>query len=571
MAGGARRRSRKNDSRQGLGALAALVLAALIADSENRAPLLVMTPTPLDFGVQLTGTTIGQALNVENRGIAPVAVSRLIPSDGSIFRVQQGDCRDGLVPPGGRCAVSVTFSPAVAGRVTGSVQLDRNGPRAELRGEGQLPPGAAEPGTPPPDPGLIAAAPPTTPLPSPVLPPTPPPAPAETPAPAPTTTPATPLPPAPAPEPEPVPVPTSSPPAAPSPPARPLITAARFSQAPFRVRSEVDASVVGRVALTNTGETTIGSVRFRFEGGRAGGFEVREECRHMVPRSGCSVMVSFTPREAGPHAVTLVAESEGMLLDSKELIGDALEPPRLVDVPRLIGSERDDAARRLKERGLAVGTTTEAPQCESVGRVVAQNPEQHRRVPQGTAVDITVASHGPDPAVVPDVRQQSRAVAERMLRAARLSIAATSRNDVTDNAQPGSVTDVRPRPGTMLAPDCAVTLSIAVPAPKSVVPQYVGQTLAAAKQTLGTGILGGFATFRLGQVSTTDGSAIRRGEDAQLIVIEQSPQAGSQQPRGTPIDLKVRRTGGQILDGRPIERAPAPRPRDRVPEKPVIR
>jgi beta-lactam-binding protein with PASTA domain len=365
-------------------------------------------------------------------------------------------------------------------------------------------------------------------------------------------------------------VPTSSPPAAPSPPARPPVTAARFSPAPFRVRAEVDASVVGSVALTNTGETTIGSVRFRFEGGRTGGFEVRDECRHMIPRSGCSVAVSFTPREAGAHSVTLVAESEGMLLDSKELIGDALQPPPLVDVPRLIGLDRDDGTRRLKERGLTVGTTTEAPQCESVGRIVAQSPEQHRRVPQGTAVDITVASHGPDPAVVPDVRQQPRAVAERMLRAARLSIAATSRNDVTDNVPPGSVTDVRPRPGTTLAPDCAVTLSIAVPAPKTVVPSYVGQTLAAAKQTLGTGILGGFATFRLGQVSTTDGSAVRRGEDAQLIVVEQSPQAGSQQPRGTPIDLKVRRTDGPIFR-RPIERAPAPAPRERVPDTPVVR
>jgi beta-lactam-binding protein with PASTA domain len=365
-------------------------------------------------------------------------------------------------------------------------------------------------------------------------------------------------------------VPTSSPPAAPLPP-RSLITAARFSQAPFRVRAEVDESVVGRVALTNTGETTIGAVSFRLEGGHAGDFAVGGPCQRMAPRSGCTVAVSFAPREAGPRAVTLIAESQGMLLDSKELIGDALAPPRLVDVPRLIGSDRDAAIRRLKERGLAAGTTTEAPQCESVGRVVAQNPEQHRRVAEGTPVDITVASHGPEPAVVPDVRQQPRAVAERMLRAARLSIAATSRNDITDSAPPGSVTDVRPRPGTTLAPDCPVTLSIAVATPKIVVPSYVGQTLAAAKQRLGTGILGAFATFRLGQVSTTDGSAVRRGEDAELIVVEQSPPAGSQQPRGTPIDLKVRRMEGQILRGRPIERAPAPAPPVRVPDAPVIR
>ena len=539
VAGGRRRRWRKDDSRQGLGALAALVLAALIAGGENREPLFVMTPTPLDFGVQLTGTTIGRALTLDNRGVAPVAVSRLIPSDGSVFRVQQGDCRDGLVPPGGRCTVNVAFSPAVAGIVTGSLQLDSTGPRAELRGEGQSPPGAEQPGTPTPEPALTATAPAAPPSPPAALPPAPPPTPPPTPAPAPK------------------PAPT------PLPPARSLITAARFSQAPFQVRAEVDASAIGRVALTNTGETTIGPVSFRVEGGHAGDFAVRDECRQMTPQSGCTVAVSFKPREAGAHSVILIAESAGMLLDSKELIGDGLErrrphaqlspsslqfsrrgeqqtvsvqntgtaplrlsrftldntrdfevdasactsgaplppaggcqalvrfsgeapatgritvahddplsstsidlsaisAPRLVDVPRLIGSDREDAARRLKERGLAVGATTEEPQCEAVGRVVAQNPEQNRRVPQGTAVDITLASHGPDPAVVPDVRKQPRAVAERTLKAARLSIAATPRNDVTDNAPPGSVTDVRPGPGTMLAPNCAVTLSIAV-------------------------------------------------------------------------------------------------------------
>jgi beta-lactam-binding protein with PASTA domain len=615
--------------------LAALVLAALIADSENRTPLFVMAPTQLDFGIQLTGTTVGRTLTMENHGVAPVAVNRLIPSDSNIFRVQQGDCRDGQVPPGGRCTINVVFSPAVAGVVTGSLQLDNNGPRAELRGEGQLLAGA-------PPPQQVAegtgATPPTgTPSPSPV----------------------------------PAPTPTSAlqPTPTPLPPARSLLTAARFSQAPFQVRTEVDASAVDRVGLTNTGETMIGPVSFRFEGGHASDFAVRDEtCRRMTPQSECTVAVSFTPREAGAHSATLIAESAGVLLDSKELVGDAIEvrrphaqlspsslqfskrdeqrtvvvqntgtaplrltrftldntrdfevdakactsgaplppaggcaafvrfkgrapatgritvshddpssstsvdlsaisTPMLIDVPRLIGSEREDAIRKLQERGLTVGAMAEEPQCESVGRVVAQNPEQNRRVLQGSAVDITLASHGPDPVVVPDVRRQTRAVAERTLRAARLSIAATTRNDVTDSASPGSVTDVRPRPGTMLAPNCAVTLSIAVPVPRIAVPSYVGQTLAAAKQTLGTGFFAGLATFQLGRVTTTENGAIQKGEDAQWIVVEQSPQAGEQRPRGTSIDLKVRRTGGQIIRGRPIERAPAPT--GRIPDNPI--
>jgi beta-lactam-binding protein with PASTA domain len=119
----------------------------------------------------------------------------------------------------------------------------------------------------------------------------------------------------------------------------------------------------------------------------------------------------------------------------------------------------------------------------------------------------------------------------------------------------------------MLAPNCAVTLSIAVPVPRIAVPSYVDQTLAAAKQTLGTGFFAGLATFQLGQVSTTDGSAVQKGEDALWIVVEQSPQAGEQRPRGTSIDLKVRRTGGQIIGRRPIERVPAPPAR--IPDNPI--
>ncbi|HEU5259706.1 MAG TPA: PASTA domain-containing protein, partial [Vicinamibacterales bacterium] len=455
----------------------------------------------------------------------------------------------------------------------------------------------------------------------------------------------------------------------PQPPPRSLITAARFSPMPFQLRSQVDASAANTIGLTNTGETTIATVNFRFEGGHAGDFAVRENtCRRLAPQSECSVLVSFTPREAGAHSVTLIAESAGTPLDNKELSGEAIEIPRPhaqlspsslqfsklgeqqtvvlqnsgtaplrvfrftldntadfeldaractngqlvqpargcpvfvrfkghapatgrvtavhdapssptaadlsaisvpipVDVPKLLGADRDDALRRLRERGLTVGATTDVPQCESVGRVVAQNPEAGRRVLQGSAVDITMASYGPDPAIVPDVRKQPRAIAERNLRAARLSIDTSVRNVETASAAPGTVTDVRPRPGTMLAPNCAVMLSVAVPVPKIAVPSFVDQTLAAAKQRLGSGFFAGLATFQLGQVSSTDGTPVPRGEDAQWIVVAQRPPAGEERPRGTAIDLTVRRIGGGTILRRPIERAPAPPVR--TPDSPI--
>jgi len=630
-----------------------VVLAALIVGDANRTPLFVMDSAQLDFGLQPVGATGVRPLTIENRSIATVAISRLIPSDSNIFRVQQGDCPNGLLPPGGSCTVNIAFTPVAVGAVVGSLILDNVGPRATLRGEGQALQPPSEPivretPTIPTPPGATPAAP-TSPTP-PTLAPTAPP-PGGTPAPA-----STPQPPVPAPTPQ--------------PPPRPLITAARFSRMPFQLRSQVDTSAVATIGLANTGETTIATVIFRFEGGHAGDFAVRDDtCRRLAPQSECSVAVGFTPREAGAHSVTLIAESAGTALDSKELNGDAIEisrphaqlsPSRLqfsrlgeqqtvvlqntgtaplhvsrftldntadfeldaractsgqpvqpirgctvfvrfkghapatgrvtaihddqssptavdlsaisvqvpVDVPNLIGSDRDDALRRLKERGLIVGAVTDAPQCESVGRVVEQNPEAGRRVLQGTAVDITMASYGPDPAIVPDVRKQTRGIAERNLRAARLSIATSIRNVETDSAAPSTVIDVRPRPGTMLAPNCAVTLSIAVPVPKIAVPSFVGQTLAAVKQRLGSGFFAGLATFRLGQVSSTDGMPVPKGEDAQWIVVAQNPAAGEERPRGTAIDLTARRMGGDVINGRrPIERVPAPPVR--IPDNPI--
>jgi beta-lactam-binding protein with PASTA domain len=656
VSGGGRRTWRKPDPRNGAAALAAVVLAALIAGGENRTQLFVMNSAQLDFGLQPVGTTIVRPLTIENHSIATVAISRLIPSDSNIFRVQQGDCRDGQLPPGENCTVNVAFTPVVAGAVIESLTLDNVGPSATLRGEGQLAP--QPPQTAPQVAGRSATIPtpagatptpstgPTAPTPAPTAPPS-----AGSPAPAPTLQP-------------PAPIPT------PQPPPPRLITAARFSRMPFRLRSQVGASAVDTIGLTNTGETTIAMLNFRLEGGHASDFAVRNDtCRRLAPQSECSVVVSFTPREAGGHSVTLVAESAETPLDSKDLDGDAIETPRPhaqispsslqfsrlgeqrtvvlqntgtaplhvsrftldntadfdldaractngqpvepirgcavfvrfkgrapatgkvtaihddpssptafdlsaisvpmpVEVPKLIGSDRDDALRRLRERGLTVGATTEAPQCESVGRVVSQNPEAGRRVLQGTAVDITMASYGPDPAIVPDVRKQPRGIAERNLRAARLSIDTGIRNVETDSAAPGTVTDIRPRPGTMLAPNCAVTLSIAVPVPKIAVPSFVEQTLATAKQRLGSGLLAGLATFRLGQVSSTNGTTVPMGEDAQWIVVAQNPRAGEERARGTAIDLTVRRMGGEVIGGRrPIERAPVPPVR--IPDRPI--
>src|SRR5262245_28979212 len=142
VTGGRRRKWRREHTRNAAGVVAAVVLAVLVAGQEDRGPFFIMTPVLLDFGPRPVGTTPGLALTLENRGLAPVALTRLVVSGnaGAVFRVQEGDCGAGQVPAGRTCVVNVAFTPSVAGPFNASLRLDGASPSVELRGDGTQPP-----------------------------------------------------------------------------------------------------------------------------------------------------------------------------------------------------------------------------------------------------------------------------------------------------------------------------------------------------------------------------------------------------------------------------------------------
>jgi len=631
---GSSRLKRRDPKRDGLGALAALILAALIAATDDPTPLFVMTPAQIDFPASNVGTlSAGRQLTLQNNGAVPIALARLIPSQLGLVRIQSVDCLDGLVPAGRQCVVNVAVTPNAVGSMNAVLALDGANPAVRLTGQGlavpivvpvavPIPAGAGGGptrggrGTPGandrPGPARGGAEPPK-------------------------------------PEPPPKPVPEKP----------PLIAAARFTRPTFRAQAEVDTTRTMQVALQNSGQTTIATASFRFEGGHAGDFTLSQSsCALGAPQKDCSIDVVFTPREAGEHRAVLVAEAGGAELDRTSLLGEASAPsrplaeslpsslqfstrgekkyflfynkgtaplrfglpaidnskdfeldvkacpspsvleagkscpvfvtfkgrtqsvgrvtvthnapssPTLVslsaagepaEVPNLSGSDRDGALRRLEDKKLVAGTISEEPRCKDIGRVVDQSPEAKTRVPQGTPVDFTLSSMGRDPAEVPSVRGP-RALAERAITNARLRIGGTTPSE-TDAFAPGSVVDTRPKAGTRLAPNCDVTLVLAVPVPKFPVPGVVGQTFAAAKQALPSGFTGAFSNFRLGAVQ---GGPVPRGEEGQWTVTAQSPQATLMMPRGTTVDVTVTRAGG-------ILKTPEPRvnrPVDRI-EQPV--
>jgi len=294
-------------------------------------------------------------------------------------------------------------------------------------------------------------------------------------------------------------------------------------------------------------------------------FDVQADaCRKeglLEPQKSCAMFVRFKGRERARGRLT-VRHNDPPLSSAVELA--ALTAPQPLKVPRLTGRSRDEAVRTITRERFTVGDIVDAPRCDSVGEVFDQKPERGTQAPEGSPIDIWIASAGPDPALVPNVVRQPQSVAEKQILAARLQMRLGG-SEETDSVPGGAIARVEPRPGTRLAPNCPVTVRVAVPVPKIAVPSYVKRNLADVKQTLKGGAGGFFAPFRLGAVRTTDGNSVPAGDDQSWIVIAQNPPAGTMVPRpssglsvGTTIELTVIR-----LDNRPGTRD-GPANRDRI-------
>lgn len=287
---------------------------------------------------------------------------------------------------------------------------------------------------------------------------------------------------------------------------------------------------IGNVAVDNTRDFEV-----RPEGCRAG--------TRVEPTKACALFVRFTSKSRAKGRVT-VSHNASPEASAVELA--ALTAPQFLRVPRLTGSTRRDALRDIVRAQFTVGDVVDVAQCDSIDRVIAQQPPRDSQALEGSPIDVRVASTGPNPAIVPDVRRLSQADAERRIRAERLQPRAGGREE-TDSVPSGAIAQVEPRPGTRLAPDCPVTLRVAVPVPKVPVPSFLKQSLADVRQALKGGAAGFFAPFRLGDVRTSDGGRVPAGEDTLWFVVGQSPEAGTMVPRpsglavGTRVNLTVAR------------------------------
>jgi beta-lactam-binding protein with PASTA domain/predicted Ser/Thr protein kinase len=142
--------------------------------------------------------------------------------------------------------------------------------------------------------------------------------------------------------------------------------------------------------------------------------------------------------------------------------------PKLAKVPVLVGVQREVAVQRLSARGLSP-SVSEEESASPKGQVIRQSPSAGTQVEPGSTVTLIVSSGEEEEkeAKVPNVIGKERREAVEAIRAAGL----TPQVEEEETAVPskvGRVVDQFPPPGSELAPESTVAITVGKQAPEPV-------------------------------------------------------------------------------------------------------
>ncbi|MFD8479588.1 Stk1 family PASTA domain-containing Ser/Thr kinase [Kitasatospora sp. NPDC059673] len=188
-------------------------------------------------------------------------------------------------------------------------------------------------------------------------------------------------------------------------------------------------------------------------------------------------------------------------------------------VPSVLGQSRQQAVTVLDKQGLHGTFSEQFSESVQAGQVISTDPGVGAKVRKSDAVKVVV-SRGPERVPVPDVANRPLAEASKALTAARLT-AGTTTEQFSDAVPKGVVISTSPAPGTALAPNSPVALTVS----KGMrpVPDVTGMSkddAAKALQDAGfTAQVAGLLPF--GKVT------------------EQSPAAGTPRPQGSTVTITI--------------------------------
>lgn len=197
-------------------------------------------------------------------------------------------------------------------------------------------------------------------------------------------------------------------------------------------------------------------------------------------------------------------------------------PPDTVEVPNLIGLNKDTAIQIVNDANLSVGTITERSSPTRSGLVIGQTPESYARAPVGTKINLIVSKV--NVAKVPNLIGIELENAFRLIENSSLMV-----GDITEMesvSTPKTVISQSITAGSTISTGSKIDLIIAKPE-ETKVPNILGKTLEEAQSILEA------AKLRTGRVS------YEASGQPPNVVIKQSPEPNTAIPSNETVDLTL--------------------------------
>lgn len=214
-----------------------------------------------------------------------------------------------------------------------------------------------------------------------------------------------------------------------------------------------------------------------------------EEVRNVAEELGLFVEISYR-ESTTTSSGTVLSQDPSKGVDIKE--GTAItivlpqEPePQRVNVPSVVGQQRNAAVEILKNAGFMVTVREVDSTTQNVGKVLTQNPSAQGTATKGSTVTISVGKKVETPMVtVPSVLGQTRANAVEALEKLGLVVRIQEQESTDENI--GKVLGQNPSANTSMEKGATVTLTVGKKAEveRVLVPSVVGQDRGKAEETL---------------------------------------------------------------------------------------
>ena len=184
-----------------------------------------------------------------------------------------------------------------------------------------------------------------------------------------------------------------------------------------------------------------------------------DEAQNLVRRARLNWQQAELHHDTVPEGMVIaqIPEPDTPMVKGDSVVVTVSLGPVTLETPELVGLSLEEAAARLKEKGLGM-VVFKTASTEPLDKILSQNPPAGQPCPLSMEAEVTVSGGS---TMVPSVADLDFEDARALLQENSLSVGKVEYAEVQDQRLIGKVVDQTPAAGTMAVLDAAITLIIA--------------------------------------------------------------------------------------------------------------